>query len=229
METSPGNYEVTEEGSLNCNNKCTWLNLQYVALLNEYISQMKNAFFLGSDQSRCEIKLNPINSNISQCIVRNRNVFECQCNPNYQIMVSKLLKRNTEYNIQYTTDYAETLKIQEYSAFLLLLKYHPLSAVSYLAYLVYVHKLPVSPVFVDIPYPPVQDPNNETHFEGGLIENKGSFLKNDKEIFKWFLKEMNYHACDLRQFGSDCFNHFYPSLLFLILVIFLRKLSEINQ
>lgn len=186
---------------------------------------MKQASFLGSDPLRCEIKLNPINSNVGKCIKRNRQVFECQCNPNYQIMVSELLKRNTEYNVQHTTNYVGTLKIQDYSVFLLLLKFHPLSAVLYLAYLIYVYDLRLQPVSVDIPDYLVQDTNIETHFEGGLIEDRGSFLENDEEIFKSFLQKVKKrNPCDLGKFGANCFNNFYPSLLFLILVVFLQKL-----
>lgn len=198
----------------------------YVAFLNEYISQAKEAF-LYERASDLHIKLNPINSDIGSC-VPNGNDFECQCKPNYQIMVSPLLKETIENFIGTRQPHNErNVRLQEFVTFVLLLKYHPLSAGLYFAYLINHHRLTLMQVTLELVNPWVQDSNTGSQLKGGLIENKGSCLDDYEErIFKDFLQKIIHNKCNIRKFAVDNFDDFSPFAMFLFFLTNVRAFLQ---
>lgn len=221
-------YEVTRESSRQCEIVCVKLNLKYVAFLNVYISQAKEAF-LYELAPHCNIQLNSINSNISKCVPKKRNIFECQCIPNYQIMVSKLLKLLFEAIINAAVDREFSSRTEEFTAFVIFLKYHPSSAGLYFSHLTNKYALVLSKISMEISDSTVQDSNTENRFEGGLIENKGSFLEYDDIIFKAFLEQIDCNMCNIRKFGVGNFDNFNPLTLFIILLILYKKWQVSNE
>lgn len=120
-------------------------------------------------------------------------------------------------------DFPIPTKPEEFTVFVFFLKFHPLSAGLYFSYLVNKNSLVLKPISVENLDSTIEYSNIETQLEGGLIEDKGSFLKYDKIVFQGFLKEIKRGRCNLIKFGGEYFDNFNPLTLFIILLILFNK------
>lgn len=139
--TSPF-YELVEESDRMCTTWCRDTNQKYVEFLNKNIYKIKNTLFI--DTRFFIIVLNPIDADTGNC-VHNKpgKTFNCICNANYQIMVNRTLYVTFLHIVNGALEQDKhTIKREDFSALMILLKFYPRSAVFYLAYLFQKYDVP---------------------------------------------------------------------------------------
>lgn len=203
-------------------------NLQYAAFFNGCIFQVKE-IFLNENASRCHVKLNAVNFNTGTCVEVEFQVFECQCDSNYQIMVNKFLDNLLERTINTAIDDERLTKQKMFIAFIYLLKFYPYSAGLYFAHLLDKEGIILKRFTYEISYFENQTPNTDNtqpQPQQGQIVNMGSFIEYDTILHRNLLVHINNNQIKLKRFGNIYFNEFNPFLVFLLLATLLNKLYD---
>lgn len=207
--SEPPSYQLSVSSSENCETACRQNNKEFVKLLNKNIYIISNTLFI--DASLYVIKLNPIDSDNGGCVKdENKNTFQCICKLNYQILV------NTEFHRIFQlifTDIPFSRPIQtrdKFSALVILLKFYPLNAVFYLAYMFEINKE------FSNPYPSHFVPNDIMHinFDGeivsenvsGTLEDRGQFSEYGNTLFMKICNLVAHGDCDLRAIGNSYYS-----------------------
>lgn len=178
--------------------------------MNQNISFLIEKLFGATNRLYC-VKLNPIDSQTGECVNNeDKKVFECVCKTNYQIEVNTSLVRTMQRSMNnrvIATSFQELdnlRKTKALTAFMLLLKFHPITAPLFLGYLFRKYKISVenSAVMnlgINIP--------NLSGNVPGMIENKGKFIEKEEKLFKKIMKEISStNSCDLRAQADLYFN-----------------------
>lgn len=184
--------------------------------------------FLGKNASRGHIKLNAINVNTDKCVKIKPKIFECQCNPNYQIMISKFLKQLVERTVDTATNTPACTTQEKFIIFVLLLKFFPYNAPLYFTYLIDNEGIFLERFTYEVP--DVSDPsvlNTNILVEQGGIVDIGTFIESDKCLFRKLLENIKCDKCNLKKFGNVHFSNIDPSLMFFVLVIMFKKLYQL--
>lgn len=106
--------------------------------LNEYTSRLKK--YLLGEQPVFNIYLNTIKSGVYACIQQpNMKIFICNCDTNYQIMINRNLETLVN-NVSKIPNAGQ--KINDFVAFVILLKFYPYSAPFYGSWLFIKYELP---------------------------------------------------------------------------------------
>lgn len=199
--------------------------------VNENIHKIKNTLF--ADAHLHVVRLNPIASNVGNCVeYEKEKTFKCECNANYQIKVTKpfytsFLKivENTEMNI-----YQNIGEKEHFSAFVILLKFYPRSAIFYLDYLF--EKYNVSSKIclfasnmVAVDFRGRIVPENST----GQMEDRGTFANYESDIFKKVYELIAKNECDIRALGKKYYSKDKPVTWCTILLLVFYNLKMLHD
>lgn len=240
--SSSSRFQLAVNGNANCKSKCSSNNKEYIRFLNNNISLLIKKLYPGPQQPY-RIKLNPIDLKTGDCVYNeNYKIFECVCNTNYQIMISKSLDETIRQlndslvngaNVRDLTFYYKNETY--FSAFTLLLKFHPITAPLFLGYLylifdVHLEKTPFeccdsADVNLDIEAQVVHENVD------GMIDNKGAFIKKEDKLFKMIITEASHKSRDLRALAEFYLNTsqiFSYTAICLITVVFVEGIGALQ-
>lgn len=150
------------------------------------------------------VKLYPVTSQTGECVNNTNNkTYECLCKPKYIVMVSEFLNQETSKVIEESRQNRQIDIINEtqFIAFTFMLKFYPITAPLYLAFLLEKNHVPSADMKrfqtevmnLDIE---TQVLIEETE---GVCEYKGNFIEREIELYQIImekLKSTNY--CNLR-------------------------------
>lgn len=137
----PPFYRLSANSHKNCATGCRQNNKEYVKFLNENIYIISSA--LSINPSQYVIKLNPIHSDNSGCVEGEKtNTNQCICKPTNQIVVDRKFYLMFLHIVNGIPDSYEEISLKkQFSALIILLKFHPPSIVFYLAYMFEINKV----------------------------------------------------------------------------------------
>lgn len=182
--------------------------------MNHNIPKITQNLFYQFDRLYHRVKLYPVDSQTGACIDNKINkTYECVCKPKYVIKISKFFnnkilrlikssKQNKKINI---TDE------HKFIAFILMLKFYPISAPLFLGFLFHKLKIPLGKsdikdlqneiMKIDIENQVVQEATE------GVNEYKENFIKRETELFQIIMKELiSTHSCNIRAIGENYFD-----------------------
>lgn len=193
--TTPPAYRLAENGDRECLSNCITNNQQYVQFMNQHISFMIENLFTEPIRYY-RVNLNAIDSQTGKC-VRNdhKEVYECECTTNYQIKISRSLFTfieqliNNRVTARSLPEIDEYLKGKRLAAFMILLKFHPVTAPLFLGYIFRQFRLCLenyASVNLSENAPPDLSGNVR-----GLIDDNGEFIEYDEKLFKRIMKKIS--------------------------------------
>lgn len=199
--------------------------------LNENIHKIKNTLF--TDAHLHVVRLNPIASNVGSCVeYEKEKTFKCECNANYQIKVTRSFYTSFLKIVDNTeTSYNENIGEKEhFSAFVILLKFHPRSAIFYLAYLFEKYNVSsktclFAPDMVAVNFRGRIAPENSN----GQMEDRGIFADCNHNIFNKVYALIAQNECDIRAVGKRYYSKNNPVTWCTILVLILYNLKMLND
>lgn len=168
-----------------------------------------------AQQSSPRVKLNPIDSQTGQCIKNNnKNILECLCNSNYQIMINKSFNSkilpSIEQRIQKNNKRGIS-KVEYFIAFIILLKFNPTTAPLFLGYLFREFNIRLE----NVPFEPIDSTDINLDIEAqakseeveGKIENIEELIENEDKLYEIVMKQvLNNSSCDLRALAERYFD-----------------------
>lgn len=200
--------QPSHQSIANCRAVCTQNNRIYVEFLNLNIYKLKCSLF--TDSHYIVLKLNLVNSDTGSCTKNEtKNMYECLCKPNYQVMVND---RFYDYflnivNSNNPNQNEDTIKRERFSVLVIFFKFYPQSAVFYLAYLFEKYDVD-APLTVFRPSGRILDFRGQVVPGGvtGTVEDRGQFKDFGGKIFRKVYELILNDKCNIRTVGNQYFH-----------------------